>query len=365
MKKLDSIIPVHYKNLTKIPLKTRIKTKFNVNNKRKLPTVRINYGQKNYGHRNDDICNICNTKNFTKNLEGFTICKTCGIQQEGISFMSDSHHNPSVNHSIFSPATKTVIGNKNERLNKFKRLSKVHDYSTNNYGISVSKNAFIEIQRICSVMQLPELFRQAVMATFNKTWKLLESGTRDRNYEVLVPVIIYREAKALEIAVNFKSIFAEMRCSPKKFKTCLISTYKLFPTLNHKNHILKRIDRLCNELNMNHNLKSRALEIFQINKSVLMCTTGNVCVGSSVSLAVFSLNLRSEYPISKIARKIKSSSSAISSRIQRVLKSRRIPSAFKAKQLDAIIPEYYGKLIERNQNGRRKSHSTIQILNQI
>jgi transcription initiation factor TFIIIB Brf1 subunit/transcription initiation factor TFIIB len=264
--------------------------------------------------------------------------------------MTDSRHNPSLSHAIFATTTKTVIGNKNERINKFKRLSKVHDFSTNDYNTSVTKNAFMETQRICSTLQLPENFPRSVMTTFQKTWKQLDSGTSERNHENLIPVIIYREAKAMDIDVNIKSIFGEMRCTPKKFKSCLISTYKLFPIINHQKHIVKRIDRLCNEMKMDHKLKSRALEIFHTNKSVLMATTGNVCVGAAVSMAVFSSRLRSEYPISRIARKIKSSSSAISSRIQRVLKSRRIPSSFKAKQLDLVIPEYYKKLTGKNQN---------------
>lgn len=285
-------------------------------------------------------CELCGSNDLIRNPEGFLICNVCGAEQllSNMSNMSDSvefgdKNNP-INYQIYAPTQYTTVGTKLERNTKrFRKLEYAQEFANRKYENVVFKKAYRELLRICSVLQLPNSFVKDSFGILKKVWRKLTPGRLERNYLNLVPVVVYRVAQMFEISIDLKFLLSSMKCSGKKFKTVLVSTYDKFPSVNKEQEILNKIDRICNEMKMPSEIKMRALEIFHANSAVFCSTTSSAASSAAVGLSVISLKLRNEYRLYKIGKVGGSSAAAISSRIFKVLKSRGINVNYKIKNI--------------------------------
>lgn len=295
-------------------------------------------------------CDLCGANDLIRNQQGFLICNICGGEQEMVNILNnidfDEENNPK-NYQIHSSMQYTSVGTKFERVTeKFKRLEYTQNYANRKYENSVFKSAYREILRICSRLELPNSFIKDAFGIFKKVWKKLKPGKLERSYINLVPVVVYRTAQIFEISIDLKLLLSSMKCSGKKFKTVLVTTYDKFPSTNKSRDIFNKIERLCTKMKMPAEIKIRAYDILNANSSVLMATTSSVAASAAVGLSVISLGLRKEYRLYKIGKNIGASAAAISSRIFKVLKSRGIDVNYKITEVQNVLLGSYERLID-------------------
>lgn len=196
----------------------------------------------------------------------------------------------------------------------------------------IYKDIYREILRICSRLDLSIGFSKGVFEVIKKIWSL-HYNKIERDPVNLVPVIIYRITRRLEITIDLKLLVSTTKCSKKIFKDILISPSFELPPLHIYGLIFGKINRICKKIRIPFNFKIRAIKILRANYSILEKTTSSIAASTVLSLSVISLGSRKNYRLYKIAGATGTSISAIQVMIFRLLKSRGIDLDNKIKNL--------------------------------
>jgi len=111
--------------------------------------------------------------------------------------------------------------------------------------------------------------------------------------------------------------------------------------------IVSRIRFVASELQMPNEVLKRAIRLLQSTCVIVTMTTPDHAAGACLAMAVYSLGLREEYRIYTIAKKLGVSSTAITSRMFKVMASRGIRCQYANRELQSVIANCYPDLIRR------------------
>lgn len=294
-------------------------------------------------------CEICGSARLASNREGFVVCTNCGVEQSTVNSMPSvkyNERNQPRSHSIMTNLTRTYIGNHYEQqyFSKYRKLDSINRIYQKQYRYEIYRKSYMEILRICSALALPLNFAKDSFTVFKKVWNRLKPGTKARAYKILIPVVIYRTTQMLKFTLSLSKIYEVTEVAPDDIKEVLIATYKMFPKIDKTGDVLRRIDRICDQLEMSGEIRNRAINILKANRRVMLSTINKIAACCAVSMAVISLDLRAEYRIYKIGKVMNASASAIGSRMRKVLASRGLKKHYSATELDEIIPKIYDQL---------------------
>jgi len=156
---------------------------------------------------------------------------------------------------------------------------------------------------------------------------------------------MFKVAVRRKLAIRKYKVHELDRLLPKHYKK-LIQTTENFASPVMRDSI-RNIHRIANELNMPYKVKKRAVKLLRANRRIFLMTTREVCASSAVGLAIITLGLRKKHALYHIGKVMECSSSSISARIFKVLKSRGIEGIYKISLLDKILPDRYQELLGR------------------
>jgi len=113
------------------------------------------------------------------------------------------------------------------------------------------------------------------------------------------------------------------------------------------NEIVSRMRIVVGELQMPNEVLGRAIRLLRSTCVIVTMTTPDHAAGACLAMAVYSLGLHKQYRIFSIAKKLGVSSTAITSRIYKVLASRGIAFKPSYRDIQRIIASSYGELTIR------------------
>ncbi len=174
-------------------------------------------------------CDECGSLNIAEENDAF-ICRECGLVLEYIKM---EYHKPfdevKVQHEKLN---LTQIGFTHERFingngAKFIRLNKIHQSLSNEEA--VKKRAKIEISRIFEALQLPKSLKEDIFMKFVKIRAILGNGTKYRNPDKLVPIIIYIGMKLRKYPIRQDEILNVSKISKREFNAFLLQISNYIP----------------------------------------------------------------------------------------------------------------------------------------
>jgi len=170
-------------------------------------------------------------------------------------------------------------------------------------------------------------------------------------YEIADAIHVAASAVGNKIAEVFssksapKSIPELSSIIPKIYGKVLLNSKKTAKITKVEKNILGRIMCVADALNMRPEVRGRAIRILRTNFGQLGMTTPEVAAGACLSLSVFSLQLRTQYRMLKIAKQLGSSVSAISSRAYKVVTARKMKVDYHVYELEEKVPHFYERLV--------------------
>ena len=191
-----------------------------------------------------ECCDVCNSTNIAETHEGF-VCKDCGIVLQIQKF---EYHRP-YNNDIVQYATlgKTQMGFKRERmaLQHSDRL----EFQSRLDAIMpadevVKRTARIEINRILTILHLPLNFSDVIFKKVLEIRSKLGKGTKYRNPEKLVPIVIYLFFKLKGKTINKYELVEVSPITKKELHSFLLQINTFLPQYaerNRKEYILQRV----------------------------------------------------------------------------------------------------------------------------
>jgi len=238
-------------------------------------------------------CDICNSINIAETREGF-VCKDCGIVLQVQRF---EYHRP-YNDDIIQYAIlgKTQIGFKRERM-AMQHSDRLEHQSKLDSIISAKKaaerNARIEIKRILTTLQIPLSFVEAIYKKVIEIRSKLGVGTKYRNPEKLVPIIIYLFFKLKGKTINKHEILEISNITKKEFHSFLLQIDLFIPQYaerNRKEYILQRIMEITEHFNLGMHFYYQSKKILYKLWDTIKGTTDNVIAGLVTSISALCLD---------------------------------------------------------------------------
>ncbi|MBD3351063.1 MAG: hypothetical protein GF364_06220 [Candidatus Lokiarchaeota archaeon] len=297
--------------------------------------------------KNTPVCENCGSQHMQNTPEGFVVCADCGMQQTEKAFTSHLNMYKPLHREEFSHLSRTRIGLPTERkVNpKFVKLQNRNLKFCNTYNAQYYRRVYIEIRRICSALSLPLNLPADAFAVFKKVVRKIPLKSSAKGIDTISPIVIYRTAQELGVAINLIELSEVMRCSADKFKTALVDTYNDFPAVDKMKAVADFIQKTWYEMDMEPKILERALEILRANKLMLLSSTNSVGGCTALALAVITLKVKSDYPLYKIGKNRHASASAISSRMFKVLKHRNLDVPMRVSKLEKALDGKYSELI--------------------
>ncbi|MFX0029861.1 MAG: hypothetical protein ACFE8B_11665 [Candidatus Hermodarchaeota archaeon] len=177
-------------------------------------------------------CDLCDSDDIVETIEGY-VCRTCGIVQTLQKLQYDRPYKADVIQYARRLGT-TQIGNKRERLispnsRALKRMSQ-YNKVTDNEKI-VCTRARREISRILSGLGLGEYesLKEKALVNFRDIRACLSTGSKYRNVEKLVAIILYFRFKLDNISVPLSDILENTELTKKEFNNFCLQVKAYFP----------------------------------------------------------------------------------------------------------------------------------------
>jgi len=177
-------------------------------------------------------CDLCGSDDIVETVEGY-VCKACGIVQTLQKLQYDQPYKVDV-LQYARRLGNTQIGNKRERLisphsRVLKRLSK-YNKVIDNEKIVYAK-AHREISRVLGSLDLGEYnsLKEMVLVNFKEIRAKLRSGSKYRNVEKLVAIILYFRFKIDNISITLADIFNKTELTKKEFNDFFMQVRDYFP----------------------------------------------------------------------------------------------------------------------------------------
>ncbi|MFX1356705.1 MAG: hypothetical protein ACFFA8_05410 [Promethearchaeota archaeon] len=238
-------------------------------------------------------CDVCNSTNIAETREGF-VCKDCGIVLQVQKF---EYYRP-YNDDIIQYAVlgKTQMGFKRERMalqhsDRLEHQSKLNSIITAKKA--VDRNVRIEIKRILTNLRIPLSFVDAIYKKVIEIRSKLGVGTKYRNPEKLVPIIIYLFFKLKGKTINKHEILEVSKTTKKEFHSFLLQIDLFVPQYverNRKEYILQRVMEITEHFNLGMLFYYQSKKILYKLWDTIKGTTDNVIGGLVCSISALCLD---------------------------------------------------------------------------
>ena len=180
-------------------------------------------------HFSSVSCDVCSSVNIRETIEGY-VCTDCGIVLEIQKLRYDRPYNDDILQ--YDVLGTTQIGTKGERqkfLNsvKLEYLNFLH--SIKDRFATIQNKVKIEIKRIFNCLNLPNSRQTIVFKRVKDIWKKFRSGTKYRNVEKLVPIVLYYTLRLDNICIRRLKLLEVSKISKKEFNDFSLQVLKSIP----------------------------------------------------------------------------------------------------------------------------------------
>ena len=199
------------------------------------------------------VCDICGSPDITETKQEY-VCKACGIVLE---IQKLEYHRPYVETKIQHEVLSTTkIGLQRERLTninsyRFEKLNKLQKIKSNDD--LMNQIARIEISSIVASLKLSSKLKEPLYKIYLKIRRGLQSGSKYRNPQKLIPLILYYYLKINNIPLDEKKLLEVSKIDKKEYNSFKPQIIKFFPKYNHrdrKRFILNRILGIIDNYNL-------------------------------------------------------------------------------------------------------------------
>ena len=239
-----------------------------------------------------ECCDICNSINIEETREGF-VCKDCGIvlQVQKLEYYRP-YNDDFLQHAVLG---KTKMGFKRERMalqhsDRLEHQSKLNSIESSKKV--TERTARIEIKRILTTLQLPMSFADAIFKKVIEIRSKLGIGTKYRNPEKLVPIVIYLFFKLKGKTIDKHKILEVSAITKKEFHSFLLQIDLFIPQYaerNRKKYILQRIMEITDHFSLKMGFYYQSKKILYKLWDIIKGTTDNVVAGLVSSISILCL----------------------------------------------------------------------------
>jgi transcription initiation factor TFIIIB Brf1 subunit/transcription initiation factor TFIIB len=232
-------------------------------------------------------CDACDSTDIKQTREGY-VCANCGLV---LSSLVLEYHHP-YNETVIQHAPRggTQIGLYKERvttpqsaqLQKWQKLDSERDREED-----VKIKARSEIKRLLSGLGLPLSESQHIFKQFCAIRKVLQSGTKFRSPEKLVPITVYLHFKLNCKGINEQELLEISNITKKEFNAFKLQVKNFIPYYckrNRKDYILQKILQITEEFGMDMEFYNTAKKIMYSFWEVIKNTKDDVIAGVVCSI---------------------------------------------------------------------------------
>ena len=237
-------------------------------------------------------CDLCGSEDIVETVEGY-VCRACGIVQTLQKLQYDQPYKTDV-LQYARRLGSTQIGNKRERLisphsrtlNRLSKYNKIND----NEKLVIAK-AHREITRILNSLGLGEYnsLRDIALINFKEIRAKLRPGSKFRNVEKLVAIILYIRFKMDNISVTNVDIFENTELSKKEFNDFFMQVQDYFPNYvvrDRQKYISQKLLEITNHFELEMPFYFLAKKVLYRLWEGIKNTTDNVIAGLCASITV-------------------------------------------------------------------------------
>lgn len=240
-----------------------------------------------------ECCDVCDSTEIAETREGF-VCKECGIVLQVQRFEYYRPYNEDIiQHAVLG---KTKMGFKRERMS-LQHSDRLESQSKLDSILSskkvVERTARIEINRILTALQLPLSFSDAIFKRVITIRSKLGAGTKYRNPEKLVPIVMYLFFKLKGKTINKHEILEVSNITKKEFNSFLLQLNIFIPQYaerNRKEYILQRVMEITEHFELELGFYYQSKKILYKLWNTIKSTTDNVIAGLVTSISALCLD---------------------------------------------------------------------------
>ncbi len=232
-------------------------------------------------------CDICGSPDIADTKQGY-VCKTCGIMLE---IQKLEYHRPYVETKIQHEVLSTTkIGLQRERLAnpnayRLEKLNKMHKIKSNDDFMN--QLARIEISNIVASLRLSPKLKESLYRIYLRIRKGLESGTKFRNPQKLVPLTLYYHLKVNNIPLDEEKLLEVSKISKKEYNSFKHQIIRFFPNYyqrDRKKFILNRILGIAENFGMGMSFYNESKILLPKLWDVIKNTKDDVIAGLIASI---------------------------------------------------------------------------------
>ncbi|MBD3342336.1 MAG: hypothetical protein GF353_24765 [Candidatus Lokiarchaeota archaeon] len=277
-------------------------------------------GISTYAYYHLTRCDLCTSTDIIETQEGY-VCRDCGIMLESqiLDYRQSNINNTCSHHHILQG---TTIGNRSERCQnsrsrKLARLHKLHNQKERLEQIFY--RAEMETSTILARLELPCSLKEYVTSKFKTVWKDLDTGTKFRNPDKLVPLIIYFGSKLRKISIDQKKLLANSKISKKEFNSFKLQILEYFPEYkvrDRKGQIIQRILEITEHFGLGMGFYYLAKQILSKLWNILSNTTEDVIAGVVSSIGIL-CRYKGKTTVSAVCKRLGIQMSTIQSQVKK------------------------------------------------
>jgi len=268
----------------------------------------------------DATCDVCNSKNMRQHELG-QVCNDCGVVIESTILEYHRPYNEEViQHSVLGGTTIGTIQERRRYSNSIhlNKLNKLHSIQESEKA--VNSKARKEIKRIFEHLHLPSSTIDTTFRSFQDLRSQLQSGTKFRSPEKLVPITIYSTMKLHNISINEGELLEVSKITKKEFNSFKLQVSKFMPKYaerNRKQYILQKILEIREYFRLDMGFFYTAKSIMYKLWNSINCTKDDVIAGLSCSItALCCYSDRDDLTVNAICRKLGIMMSTIQSQVK-------------------------------------------------
>ncbi len=235
-------------------------------------------------------CDLCGSDDIVETVEGY-VCRACGIVQTLQKLQYDQPYKADV-LQYARRLGSTQLGNKRERLGSphsrvLKRMSKYNKINDNEK--IVYTKAYREISRILCSLGLEDYnsLKEMTMVNFKEIRAKLRAGSKYRNVEKLVAIILYFRFKIDNISVTNTDIFENTELTKKEFNDFFMQVRDYVPNYlirDRQKYISQKLLEITNHFGLEMPYYFLAKKVLYRLWEGIKNTTDNVIAGLCASI---------------------------------------------------------------------------------
>ena len=211
-------------------------------------------------------CDVCNSDEIAETIEGY-VCRNCGMVLAIIKLQYDiPFKEKAIQNSKGLGITQ--IGTNRERKTsshswKLYRLNKQNLIDENKRDAEIKAEK--EISTILELLRFSNSFAEGIFSKFKEIWPQLYPGSRYRNPEKLVPIIMYYYLKLQNIVIDKDELVDVSEISRDEFGSFQLQILHYFPEYKlrkRRNYISQRLLEIKEHFNLD-------MEFYRLSKCIL------------------------------------------------------------------------------------------------